>query len=785
MTRYLYIYGVKSSLQRRSDALFLLQHCRIFKYQNVWKHYRDNKQQQMNNNKCIVLILIIVAASITNIHSFCGDGTQFGNLCYKTVYNYVSWRDAKDYCINWGGNLATAVDINENALIASLAPDTDVAWIGLTKLGKTSYYWSDNSAFTLDQWDAGKPDNVNDKEECGQLITSQTASNFGKWNDADCLVHKPFICKRDKCNWAAGVDVATYGGPKPTAELTTDGTDIVLKVAMASKNSVAHFVSLTPIETCSDMNNTAKTIYSNQDNQYGKWVAAVGDCQNIYTLRMSIVNFVKYPGVMLKKLVGSDIFEARADVFMDYIDTEKGPCTLTAYSTPVALRLYLNANSFSSSMNGQQVDLCKLVVNSIRLNDLNLVEFNIVVVGTVPGELKDFSCYKPDPLAPQKTTEFRVASDTSVCDVDGICKSQILLVATEVMTDYSGPYVLTAKFEKQGFTDKPVTLDFSIVYQVPTPPTPAATEITTTTALYDSNFEAQKEDFVVTDRALAIVSMNQQIEYTDTTFSVKNAYICCMYNRNPMPAFDPSKSQYGCRNQTDDMSFWAQLFSNGVEIKQDFDVSTMPLEFSPYQYGYSFSLLPLSGDYDQLCYLHTESTFVDTGSRRSLQEDHSHDYLSWTPMQIKQDGQAPGAVKAGVSGLTASDIGLISGAGALIIILVLIICCFCFSVCCFCFMRRSSKTSPEEKQNTVIVVEETRGSTEFSEIPDDRKTAITNLNLRIPNPVDQPRQVAHSPLVMTDMNMDDNKMELSRNSSAKALVPKTPILENIDDDDDY
>jgi hypothetical protein len=228
--------------------------------------------------------------------------------------------------------------------------------------------------------------------------------------------------------------------------------------------------------------------------------------------------------------------------------------------------------------------------------------------------------------------------------------------------------------------------------------------------LYDSKFSTKKSDFAVTDRVTVVVSMDQQVDYPGASFAVNNAYMCCMKDRKPMPAYDPTNNKYGCAKKTDEMESWIQLFDEGTALTSDFDTTYMPMGFSLFQYGFSFSLLSLSGENDQLCYIHTESTLKDKNNRRSLHsivDSGDSEFPSWTAFQLMQDDDSTAALKEDRRTMTVGEIVLISLGAVIPCFIAIAICCFCAHLCYCCHRARKRAevdVNEDERVNKINVI---------------------------------------------------------------------------------
>jgi hypothetical protein len=112
--------------------------------------------------------------------------------CYLLSESAGSWRDGRDLCQIWGGDLAQLVSREETAL-ASEHCDEDV-WIGARDFEEEgNFRWLDGDELDPEDasWGAGQPDNYEGREDCVEL-----RANDDNWNDASCGSDKPALCER-------------------------------------------------------------------------------------------------------------------------------------------------------------------------------------------------------------------------------------------------------------------------------------------------------------------------------------------------------------------------------------------------------------------------------------------------------------------------------------------------------------------------------------------------------------------------------------------------------------
>ncbi|XP_071511250.1 macrophage mannose receptor 1-like [Diadema antillarum] len=114
----------------------------------------------------------------------------------------MGWFDAETECMRSGGHLASIESEQENALIVSLFPLlTGVSfWIGLRQqVFEGPYEWVDGTPFIYENWSPNEPNNAHGEETCVELYRFDgkcRLSAGGEWNDQNCGVRAPFVCKK-------------------------------------------------------------------------------------------------------------------------------------------------------------------------------------------------------------------------------------------------------------------------------------------------------------------------------------------------------------------------------------------------------------------------------------------------------------------------------------------------------------------------------------------------------------------------------------------------------------
>jgi hypothetical protein len=111
--------------------------------------------------------------------------------CYQLGDTLSSWRDARDLCQAWGGDLAKVESVEENTLLADRS-DEDV-WLGASDLeDEGNFRWFDGDDVDGEgPWAPAQPDNFEGRENCMELRAMDD-----RWNDVPCMSEKFALCER-------------------------------------------------------------------------------------------------------------------------------------------------------------------------------------------------------------------------------------------------------------------------------------------------------------------------------------------------------------------------------------------------------------------------------------------------------------------------------------------------------------------------------------------------------------------------------------------------------------
>ncbi|XP_063422180.1 macrophage mannose receptor 1-like isoform X2 [Mytilus trossulus] len=145
-----------------------------------------------------------------------------GDYCYYfSPFTYKDWPSARYACTRRLMDLVSITSqvdqdyvymVMLNARSPTAQHTAQNIWVGLTKGINSGFMWSDNTAVSYTNWNAGEPsDPVNaTNEECVEMYR-----DTGKWNDIPCDQKKSFVCKGRALLGAGTVPVTTLAPITP------------------------------------------------------------------------------------------------------------------------------------------------------------------------------------------------------------------------------------------------------------------------------------------------------------------------------------------------------------------------------------------------------------------------------------------------------------------------------------------------------------------------------------------------------------------------------------------
>ncbi|XP_014646890.1 PREDICTED: C-type lectin domain family 4 member F [Ceratotherium simum simum] len=132
-----------------------------------------------------------------------------------------SWHAAERFCVSQGAHLASVTSEEEQEFLAETVSNS-YHWIGLTDMGtEGSWRWVDGTQFSDTQsrafWEKNQPDNwLNAKGHTEDCVHTQQ-----RWNDMDCDVLYPWVCKKP-----IGQGAAEAGQSSEVTTTATSGTSL-------------------------------------------------------------------------------------------------------------------------------------------------------------------------------------------------------------------------------------------------------------------------------------------------------------------------------------------------------------------------------------------------------------------------------------------------------------------------------------------------------------------------------------------------------------------------------
>ncbi len=106
----------------------------------------------------------------------------------------MSWREASDFCVRKGLKLAAFDNGEQSSSVFEAAKELDDNrwWIGASDLAVEGIWrWSSGKELTWSHWDDGQPND----NQCGQDCAALDDVGDGRWVDAHCEQHFPFVCR--------------------------------------------------------------------------------------------------------------------------------------------------------------------------------------------------------------------------------------------------------------------------------------------------------------------------------------------------------------------------------------------------------------------------------------------------------------------------------------------------------------------------------------------------------------------------------------------------------------
>lgn len=123
---------------------------------------------------------------------------------YEVINTRMTWTEAKSYCENLGGYLATIESQEEYNKIVQLANASGrkVLWLGAQKNSNQSFEWVTGEAFEYSNWLSGEPNNEGGNENClvmflvnDQWVWADVPNDISSYYAVDTV---GFVCEYDE-----------------------------------------------------------------------------------------------------------------------------------------------------------------------------------------------------------------------------------------------------------------------------------------------------------------------------------------------------------------------------------------------------------------------------------------------------------------------------------------------------------------------------------------------------------------------------------------------------------
>ena len=150
----------------------------------------------MRNIKFFIFVLILFCAFKVS-----ADSDRIENPSNNHYYQYFDtkmlWHDAKNYCNQIGGYLATVSSKEENTFLYNKFNNEEYCWIGGSDENKEgTWEWVTGEVWEYSNWETREPSNHGETEDYLELFRYSS----GLWNNDFKDVENTFICEWDNAD---------------------------------------------------------------------------------------------------------------------------------------------------------------------------------------------------------------------------------------------------------------------------------------------------------------------------------------------------------------------------------------------------------------------------------------------------------------------------------------------------------------------------------------------------------------------------------------------------------
>lgn len=181
----------------------------------------------MKLKRILGLMLVLCATVNTYVSTVVADSNLspiaqgiYNGRTYYIIDESMTWKDAKIYCEQFGGHLATITSEEEQNFVSGLIADghKDFYWLGGTdSLSEGTWKWITDEPWDYSNWCENSPDNYGNTENYLGIIRLETrwASGLGKvnsWNDfaEEAAPLMGFVCECDNILSSFGSKISEW-----------------------------------------------------------------------------------------------------------------------------------------------------------------------------------------------------------------------------------------------------------------------------------------------------------------------------------------------------------------------------------------------------------------------------------------------------------------------------------------------------------------------------------------------------------------------------------------------
>ncbi|XP_078513477.1 CD209 antigen-like protein C [Lissotriton helveticus] len=167
----------------------------LIKYSELSEELKRGRPSALNISVDLVAALVKGTKDLTKLMGAmceqCRTGwVKFNNTCYLFSSLSLPQHPAKQACQAEGSNLVI-INSREEQTFLAMNTNSKGYWIDLSDVASEGkWHWGDGNPLTFTNWNAGEPNNAEDREDCAEMRSD------GAWNDVPCTDKFYFVCKK-------------------------------------------------------------------------------------------------------------------------------------------------------------------------------------------------------------------------------------------------------------------------------------------------------------------------------------------------------------------------------------------------------------------------------------------------------------------------------------------------------------------------------------------------------------------------------------------------------------